>query len=235
MLQRDTCYSIWQNATPCMPLHFHLMASNLRSAVFPMWKKEAETDQGGVDVWELQTHRGIQTLRAWLAVMPVVYYSLMIVSLQPCPHDWQLGVWDAKSGQLRCILENAQGIHRDILDWPSTSMQSISLLHRTHCPPLRYQYRTNLCGNGLFPWVNDRLAFHPSGKLLLFRNEKLSKIFILFQAIRIQHLSHSRFVGQEPTKPIAEIGISPQYQAVQHLLRWQLLYCKWVNSRKGWY
>jgi WD40 repeat protein len=180
----------------------HLAVSSI-----PMWEKKAEPDRGGVDIWELQNSRGIQTLRGLSGNIASVYFSRDDRLIAALSHDWQLGVWDVVSGRLQYIMEVPKGrwIDNFALAFNKNTSQLACCTGRA---ARLYDLST---GEQLREWslpagLNDHLAFHPSGKLLLFRNENAEQEIqpawsnSKYNVCRIRDL-----FGQEFAKPIAEI------------------------------
>ncbi len=72
------------------------------------------TDLGpGVSVWDLEWQRGVQTLRGLAS--PVAYVCLAPDGslLAANTHDWQVGIWDVRTGMLRHVLAVPKGVTAD--------------------------------------------------------------------------------------------------------------------------
>ncbi len=68
---------------------------------------------GGVDVWRVESGRGISALRGLAAPVALVRWSRDGRRLLALSHDWQLAVWERESGQLRHLLNMPAGLYAD--------------------------------------------------------------------------------------------------------------------------
>ncbi|MFZ1935226.1 MAG: serine/threonine-protein kinase [Thermoguttaceae bacterium] len=69
--------------------------------------------EGGMHVWDLEMGRGIQTLRGLCAPIANVCIAPTVDRIAALSHDWQIGVWNLKSGFLERVLDAPKGILAD--------------------------------------------------------------------------------------------------------------------------
>jgi eukaryotic-like serine/threonine-protein kinase len=69
--------------------------------------------EGGMHVWDLEMGRGIQTLRGLGAPVAKVCIAPTVDRIAALSHDWQIGVWNLKSGFLERLLDAPEGIVAD--------------------------------------------------------------------------------------------------------------------------
>jgi len=62
-----------------------------------------------VHVWNLDMGRGIQTLRGLSTPVAKVCIAMTVDRIAALSHDWQIGVWNLKSGFLERVLDAPQG------------------------------------------------------------------------------------------------------------------------------
>jgi WD40 repeat protein len=127
---------------------------------------------GHVYVWQLDYGRGIQTLRGLRSQVSNSCFSPDDRRAAALSQDWQVAIWELGSGRLLHLLDVPRG------DTADNAALAFSPDGR------RFAFSTSTdaglwdIGTGrqvrawkLPPGFQDRLAFHPSGKLLLFRVE----------------------------------------------------------------
>jgi len=150
----------------------------------------------GLIVWGLESGRGIQTLCGLNAVVSRVCFSPDGRFLAALSHNWQVAIWELSTGHLRLLLDVPQGStadHAALAFSPDGSRFAFS----TWGEAKLWDIAT---GKELKRWLlpeglHDVLAFHPSGKLLLFRVESV----MASPVCRLRDL-----LGPEPTKAISE-------------------------------
>jgi serine/threonine protein kinase/WD40 repeat protein len=127
---------------------------------------------GGVQIYALDRGRGIQTLRGLRGRIVHTCLSPDGRYLAALSHDWQVGVWDFKTGQLLHTLEAPVG------PWADNAALAFSADGRLACASWRNAVLWDIDKgrevrrwDDLPPGLANHLAFHPSGKLLLFREE----------------------------------------------------------------
>ncbi len=130
---------------------------------------------GGVDIWELESERGIRTLRGLVAPVAKTRFSPDGRHLAALAHDWQIGVWDVSTGRLLRLLQAPEGRYHDNADLafsPDGRQIAASVLNEARLWDIA-------TGKQLRSWklplgLGDLLAFHAPDKLLLFRVETKS-------------------------------------------------------------
>ncbi|MFO0950565.1 MAG: WD40 repeat domain-containing serine/threonine protein kinase [Isosphaeraceae bacterium] len=68
---------------------------------------------GAVDVWSLEDHRGIETLRGLVGQVAKVIISPDRKRVAGLSHDWQIGVWDRDAGRLLHLFDAPRGSFAD--------------------------------------------------------------------------------------------------------------------------
>jgi WD40 repeat protein len=119
--------------------------------------------------------RGIQTLRGFAAPVERVCYSADGRFLAGITHDWQIGIWELPTGQLRHSLEVPQGFTPDnagLAFSPDGSRFAFSA--GTTSKLWETTKGEELDSWKLPPGLGDLLVFLPNNKLLLFRVERKS-------------------------------------------------------------
>jgi serine/threonine protein kinase/WD40 repeat protein len=71
------------------------------------------SDVNNVDIWELETGRGLQSLRGLSGHVHKVAFSHDGELLAALATDWQVGVWDMATGRLLHVFDAPQGITAD--------------------------------------------------------------------------------------------------------------------------
>jgi serine/threonine protein kinase/WD40 repeat protein len=69
--------------------------------------------EGGVRVWDLEMGRGITTLRGLSAPVANVSIAVSVNRVAALSHNWQIGIWNLKTGFLERILDSPHGITAD--------------------------------------------------------------------------------------------------------------------------
>jgi WD40 repeat protein len=130
------------------------------------------SSNGKVYVWELEYGRGIQTLRGLRSPVARVCFSLDGQWLAALTHDWHIGIWDRRSGQLSHVLDSPVGFWADnsaLAFSPDGSQLACS--SGTEARAWDVATGKQVESWPLPPGMVDQMGFHPSGKLLLFRAE----------------------------------------------------------------
>jgi WD40 repeat protein len=69
--------------------------------------------EGGVQIWRLETGRGIETLRGLTAPVSKVCIAPSIERVAALSHNWQIAVWNMKNGFLERVFNAPEGISAD--------------------------------------------------------------------------------------------------------------------------
>jgi WD40 repeat protein len=134
----------------------------------------AHGSPGGVYVLDLEPGRGILTLRGLGGRLESqkLRYSPDGVYLAALSHEWRVAIWEAKTGRLVRVLDVPIGPHSD------NAGLAFSHDNKSFAFSSGREARLWDMASGeerrtwtLPPGLSDQLAFQPSGKLLLFRQE----------------------------------------------------------------
>jgi serine/threonine protein kinase/WD40 repeat protein len=125
-----------------------------------------------VSVWDLEPGRGIQTLRGLTSPAARACFSAdgrLLAALAP---DGQLAVWDLARGQLRLVLPGPKGDAEEaaLAFSPDGGRLACSAKERAKLWDLKTGQKVGMWR--LPRGGKNALAFHPSGALLLFREEE---------------------------------------------------------------
>jgi WD40 repeat protein len=141
-----------------------LLAASSRSVFSP----------GGVDVWELNPGRGIITLRGLVGQSTKLRFSPDGRRLAALALNWQVGIWNVETGHLEHILNVPPG---DVATHAALAFSSngrrFAFVTGTEAKlwDLDSDSAKELGSWRLPLGLKDALAFHPSGRLLLLREE----------------------------------------------------------------
>jgi WD40 repeat protein len=127
---------------------------------------------GGVDLWTLETKRGLRPLRGLTAPVEKVVLSRDGSLIAGLSQDWRIAIWDRASGQLRRILNAPRGIFTDnssLAFSPDGHRIAFSAGHQARLWDIE-------TGKELGSWslpegLVDNLAFFSADHLLLLRVE----------------------------------------------------------------
>jgi WD40 repeat protein len=166
---------------------------------------------GALQVWGLEHGRGIRTLRGLAARSERVCFSRDGKQLAALAQDWQIGIWASDSGRLQRVLQAPRG------RWPDNAAVALSrdgqeIAFAGGSKAKWWDLRSAQDRTWELPYegLEDALAFHPSGALLLFRVEtKVGKPGPTSRAPfpqypRVCRLRNLR--GANPVQAIAEQG-----------------------------
>jgi serine/threonine protein kinase/WD40 repeat protein len=165
---------------------------------------------GGVFVYDLEDGRGIRTLRGLVSPVSGVRFSPDGRLLAALAQNWQVAIWALDSGQLQYRLHVPEGA---VADEAALAFSPDGGL-LAYAAGRGAQLWDMATGRQLRSWelpsgAANRLAFHPSGKLLLFRMETQDGRGDLYGK---EDLRDHRPVwrtrdlfGAEPTQPLHEI------------------------------
>ncbi len=180
--------------------------------------------EGGVYVWALDEDRGIQTLRGLDTQVVQLWFSEDGKSLAALSQNWRIGVWRLATPQtplrLLHVFDAPRGALADNAGLAFSrdgSQIAFSTSGETPGKALMWDLKTGEIANEwpLPPGLQDALAFHPSGKLLLFRVETRDKEPGPFsyappdkhpRVVRVRELDRLR---REPREPFPAISVFP--------------------------
>jgi len=165
---------------------------------------------GGIDVWELDDHRGLRSLRGLQGHVERVVLSSDGRWIAAWDHGWQLGIWERDSGRLKSIFETPRGLSADNAD-VTFSPDNRQIAFATSEQAVLWDLDTSrrLRKWDLPPALGARLAFIAPDRLMLVRIEtEDGKRLPLSDAPPKTHPRVARLrnlLGREPLRPIAEI------------------------------
>jgi WD40 repeat protein len=131
----------------------------------------SEFSPGGVSVWDLDQGRGIQTLHGLAGPGSRVCFSPDSRFLAALAHDWQVAIWNLETGQLVRLLDAPRGVGGAAGLAFSPDGKRFVLSAGTKAKSWDVATGRQLGAWDLPDGSLDILAFHPTGKLLLFRIE----------------------------------------------------------------
>jgi serine/threonine protein kinase/WD40 repeat protein len=123
---------------------------------------------GGVDVWQLEYGRGVQTLRGLANRVGQVKFSPDDRLLAALDDDWNVGIWELSTGRLLYLLEVPPGYYTDnaaLAFSPNGDRFAFASGATAKLWDVAAGRETRSWA--LSPGINDRLAFDPTGKKLL--------------------------------------------------------------------
>jgi eukaryotic-like serine/threonine-protein kinase len=167
----------------------------------------------GVIVWQLEEGRGVQTLRGLSGQVSKVCFSPDGRLMAGLAHNWQVGIWDLRTGRVLYILDVPKGLVADnaaLAFSPDGRQFAFAASGPTGGAAKLWDLETGrertLCN--LKPGLVDHLAFN-SDKLLLFRVETDGGKFGPFGGV--DYRLHPRICpvrnlfGKDPQEPLYTI------------------------------
>src|SRR5262249_23132609 len=132
---------------------------------------------GRVHVWELENGRGIRTFRGLSSQVAQVQLSQDGTLLAALTMNWQVGIWQLKSGQLLRVLDAPPGVFADNAAM-AFSTDNLHFAFSASEQAVLWDLKTGAVKQSwLLPsGIADRIFFHPNGKLLLIRAENVEQI-----------------------------------------------------------
>jgi WD40 repeat protein len=177
-----TFVKLWDVATGRPLLDLHSVNFMTGAAFSPDGKLVASCavaalgSPGEVKIWQLEPDRGIRTFRGWVGPITKLDFSPNEQFLTALFQDGRLAVWDLKTGLLRHNFEAPKVAWVDnaaIAISPDNRQLAFAGSTQTRGQAVLWDLDTGkVAGNWSFaPGLQNILAFHPSGKLLLFQVE----------------------------------------------------------------
>jgi WD40 repeat protein len=169
----------------------------------------SEYSSGLAFLWDLDTERGIRSLRGLTAPVGRVRFSPESRWVAAHSHDWRVALWDRATGHLRSVWEAPKGFSADntALAFDADGRRLAAAAGR------QAQVWDTESGRQLHAWnlpagMVDQMSFDSAGKLLLFRVETSddarspqdSDFQVYPRICRIRDL-----LGRGPDAPVAEI------------------------------
>jgi serine/threonine protein kinase/WD40 repeat protein len=160
---------------------------------------------GRVSVWDLDTGRGIQTLRGLTTQAPCLRFSSDGRLLAALAQTRQVALWDVRRGQLRFLLAAPRG------DTEDAALVFSSDGRRLACSAGEEVKLWDVTsGQELGAWnvprgSKDALTFHPSGGLLLFRQDSEDEGEDSLRTTRPRVCRIRNLLGASPLHPLATI------------------------------
>jgi WD40 repeat protein len=129
-------------------------------------------EEGHVQIWTLEEGRGIQTLRGLDTLVVRTWFSPDGRLVAGLSQDWRLAIWDRAAARLLRILDVPRGMTADNAGL-AFSPDRKEVAFSTSGAAKLWNISS---GKEVRKWelpesLQDNLAYHPSGKLLLFRVE----------------------------------------------------------------
>jgi WD40 repeat protein len=163
-----------------------------------------------IQVWEIEPHRGIQALRGLGTQISKMCLSPDGRLIAALAHDWQVAVWERSTGALVHIFQAPRGLVSDNAAL-AFDRDGRRLAFATSGRAVLWDRDS---GSTLRTWdlpdsLQDTLAFHPSGKLILGRLETKDGLRGPYsnapprdypRVYRVRDL-----LGPDPVKPILEL------------------------------
>lgn len=157
---------------------------------------------------ELDSGRGIQTLRGLNAPVQHVLFSPDGRKLAALSDDWEIGLWDAAAGRLEAILSGPRGYSADNAGLAfSGDGRRLAACAGREAKLWDLESGRELGAWPMPPGLLDEVAFHPSGRLLASRVETLNASDV---PIGNDHRIYPRvgrvrdLCGPEPSRPSLE-------------------------------
>ena len=170
----------------------------------------------GVNIWDLERGRGVWTLRGLTSPIAYTCFSADGSVVAANTLDWQVGIWDVKTAQLRHILEVPRGMFADNAAMAvSPDGTRFAFAAGNQVSLWNVESGEKISAWQLNEGLVDLLAFSGTNMLLSFREEMRSGGPGLFSGTRIEvdpRVYRIRdLLSTNPTEPIAEIADFPQY------------------------
>jgi serine/threonine protein kinase/WD40 repeat protein len=179
-----------------------------RSLAFARWGIFGEKD--GVRLFDLRGGRGMQSLLGLATDVGRVAFSRDGRLVGALADNWQVGIWETSSGQLRFLFDVPPGLFSDNarMAFDSDSRRFAFSAHE-HATLWDLQTGRLVRTWKLPPALCDQLAFHGPDKLILFRCETRDRVAPFSPNRPKDHPRVYRLydlLGPSPLSPITEIG-----------------------------
>jgi serine/threonine protein kinase/WD40 repeat protein len=179
-----------------------------RSLAFAHWGIFGEKD--GVRLFDLRGGRGMQSLLGLATDVGLVAFSRDGRLVGALADNWQVGIWETSSGQLRFLFDVPPGLFSDNARMAFDSdSRRFALSAHEHATLWDLQTGRLVRTWKLPPALGDLLAFHGPDKLILFRCETRDRVALFSNNHPKDHPRVYRLydlLGPSPLIPIAEIG-----------------------------
>lgn len=166
----------------------------------------ATWQEQNVNVWEVQNGRGLRTLFGLGSQVSKIYLSPDERLLAALSHDWRMALWELPHGHLRAILRVPPG--RQTADNAAVAISpdgvKLAVVAGTNAMIWDLQTFHKLAEHSLPEALGNVMGFHPSGKLLLLRNE--FDIDEKSKGGRRPVFRIHDLLGVEPLRPLVEIA-----------------------------
>jgi serine/threonine protein kinase/WD40 repeat protein len=156
----------------CLSLAFSPDGKFLASGGVQTIASATAKDVSRVTRWRLENGRGIQTLRGLVAPTAEIRFSPDGRYVAAVASDWQIAIWDRRTGALRHVFRAPDGYSPE-KSGLAFSRDGLSVAFASGTDATQWELSS---GRQLNAWKlpggrENVLAFHPSGRLLLFRVE----------------------------------------------------------------
>ena len=178
--------------------------------------EELKESRRVVTISKLDDGRGTRTLRGLNGQIEFIRFSRDSRRVAALAHTWRVGIWNVASGRLLHILEVPKGYYADNVGFAfSPDGRRFAFAAGTRAKLWDLTTGALLATWKLPPGLQDTVAFHASGKLLLIRYEtKQGKLAPFSEADPKDHPRVIRvrdLLGPNPEKPIREVTYFNQH------------------------
>ncbi len=179
--------------------------------------REAESDANHVVIAELEFGRGIQSLRGLSSQIAKVCFSADGQKVAALSHDWEVGIWDLATGQLRRVFEVPAGEFGDNAAL-ALDLNGERMAFAASKEAKMWHVKSGVVSNSWSLWrgLGDGLSFPDEKHLLLGRAEALKEKSILEDArkmggpyvFRIRNLLNPDWHRPLTEDPEFDLGVS---------------------------
>jgi len=155
---------------------------------------------GEVRIWDIEDDRGIQTLRGLVSPVAQFWVSPDEELIAALAHDWQIAIWQRRTGRLQQIIKATPGVLPDNASLAfSPDSRQLAFVTGKEAKLWELATRKAIRSWTLPSGLGDLLTFPASNKLLLLRSEKFTDDARSW-LYRIRNL-----LGPTGVRPIAQI------------------------------